>query len=392
MVTIFMKAKINGYINSILEESALIKDSGMLFLASFAGSIFLFIANIILSKQFGPEGFGNFKTVLSLFLFLPALIEFGAGATLTKYIAEGNTGLIRWFLKLRIISYAIVGTLIFVFRNHIATFFLKNSALNYLVLPGLLVFLLTFFEIFKPIVQGFQNFKLLGWSQFLTMFLQGSLMIILGHYFGITYALMGWGLGYGLANILNINYTLKKKISKTPADIKKIFQSYSIPIHLMIIPNSISLAIIPILSLFFAQKLIGYYAFAWTFYSGVLMIPAALSAVMFPKISELHGKKDFLKAKSILKKIFVVYTPIALIGIVGTVIAAEYAVSIIASSYLPGLTIFKALLIFGFLSGYIQIYRSYLTATGRIKKLTAWTLAVNLALLGVSVFVIRLIP
>ena len=56
-----MKAKINGYINSIMEESALIKDSGVLFLASFAGSLFLFVANIILSKQFGPEGFGNLQ-------------------------------------------------------------------------------------------------------------------------------------------------------------------------------------------------------------------------------------------------------------------------------------------------------------------------------------------
>ncbi|MBU4246293.1 MAG: hypothetical protein ABIF85_01120 [Nanoarchaeota archaeon] len=50
----FMRKKINGYISSIMEESALIKDGGMLFLASFAGSIFLFIAN-------GPEGFGNLQ-------------------------------------------------------------------------------------------------------------------------------------------------------------------------------------------------------------------------------------------------------------------------------------------------------------------------------------------
>ncbi|MBU4299655.1 oligosaccharide flippase family protein [archaeon] len=112
-----MRAKINGYITSIMEESALIKDSGMLFLASFAGSIFLFVANIMLSKQFGPEGFGNFKTVLSLFLFLPALIEFGAGATLTKYIAEGNTGIIKWFLKLRVVSYAVVEIFAHGFRN-----------------------------------------------------------------------------------------------------------------------------------------------------------------------------------------------------------------------------------------------------------------------------------
>ncbi|MBU4245691.1 MAG: oligosaccharide flippase family protein [Nanoarchaeota archaeon] len=386
-----MKARINGYINSIMEESALIKDSGMLFLASFAGSLFLFVANIILSKQFGPEGFGNFKTVLSLFLFLPALIEFGAGATLTKYIAEGNTGIIRWFLKLRVISYAVVGGLIFAFRNHIAEVFLKNPALNYLVLPGLLVFFLTFFEVFKPIVQGFQNFKLLGWSQFLTMFLQGSLMIILGHYFGVAYAIIGWGIGYALANIPNIAYTFKKKISKTPIDIKKIFRNYSIPIHLMIIPNSISIAIIPILSLFFAQKLIGYYAFAWTFYSGVLLIPTALSSVMFPKISALHGAKDFKKAKSTLKKILLLYTPIALAGIAGTLMFSAQIINVVAPSYLPGLAVFEALVIFGIVAGYAQIYRTYLTAKGDMRALTAMILAQNVALLGVSFGAVRIV-
>jgi len=61
------------------------------------------------------------------------------------------------------------------------------------------------------------------------------------------------------------------------------------------------LGIIPILSLFFSQKVIGYYAFAWTFYSG-FDVPTALSAVLFPKISALHGKKDFLMAKRTLKK------------------------------------------------------------------------------------------
>lgn len=383
-----MRKRINGYINSIMEESALIKDSGMLFLASFAGSLFLFVANIILSKQFGPEGFGNFKTVLSLFLFLPALIEFGAGATLTKYIAEGNTEIIRWFLKLRIISYAVMGILIFAFRNHIAEFFLKNSALNYLILPGLVVFLFTFFEIFKPIVQGFQNFKLLGWSQFLTMFFQGTLMIVLGHYFGVVYALIGWGLGYAFANIPNITYTLKKKISKTPEDIKKIFRNYSIPIHLMIIPNSISMAIIPILSLFFSQKLIGYYAFAWTFYSGVLLVSVALASVMFPKVSEMFGTKKQLNAKSVLKRILAVYTPIVIAGIIGTMALSEYLINLISPSYLAGLSIFKALVILGFISGYAQIYRTYLTAKGDIRALTVWTLVLNLVLLGVSVAVL----
>ncbi|MFH1472181.1 MAG: oligosaccharide flippase family protein, partial [Nanoarchaeota archaeon] len=341
-------------------------------------------ANIMLSKQFGPEGFGNFKTVLSLFLFLPALIEFGAGATLTKYIAEGNTGIIRWFLKLRVVSYIVVGATVFIFREQIASVFLKNEALSHLVIPGLILFLFTFFEIFKPIVQGFQNFKLLGVSQFLTMFFQGTFILALGYYFGVYYALLGWGLAYLFGNLPNINYLLKKKLNGKKANIKKIFRNYSIPVYLMIIPGFVGAAIIPILSLFFSQKLIGYYAFAFTFYSGVLLISTALSSVMFPKVSEFFGAKKHLNAKSVLMRIFAVYTPIVVLGVAGTAMLSEYIINFISPSYLAGLSIFKALVILGFISGYAQVYRTYLTAKGDMRSLTIWTLAQNIVLLGVS--------
>ncbi len=55
---------------------------------------------------------------------------------------------------------------------------------------------------------------------------------------------------------------------------------------------------------------------------------------------------------------------------------------------LPPGAVFEALMIFALAAGYAQIYRSYLTAVGDVIKLTAWTLIVNLALLGVSVWAI----
>ena len=84
--------------NAILEEE-LIKSSGLVFGASLRGSIILLISNLVLSEHFGPESFGNYKTVVSLFLFLPALIEFGAGTTLTKYIAEFSDDRINFEYK-----------------------------------------------------------------------------------------------------------------------------------------------------------------------------------------------------------------------------------------------------------------------------------------------------
>ena len=86
-------------------------------------------------------------------------------------------------------------------------------------------------------------------------------------------------------------------------DIMSVLRRYSLPMYGMYLLNMFNVVIIPVLSLFFAPVLIGYYGFAWTFYAGILLIPAALSRVLFPKISELIGRNDLRGAQNILKKI-----------------------------------------------------------------------------------------
>jgi len=386
-------------INAILEKD-LIKSSGLIFGASLIGSIILLISNLVLSKHFGPGSFGNYKTVVSLFLFLPALIEFGAGATLTKYIAEFSDDrinyLVGWFLKLRVILYLFLLGSIFIFREQITTYFLKDASLSYLILPGLLFGFFVFFEIFKPITLGFQNFKLYSFSQFLTSASAGLLTIVVGYLFGIYYAIIAYGTGYLVGNLPNIRFSLAKKVFvrrniQNNLDLKGIFLRYSLPIHLMVIPGFLSLGMIPILSLFFPQKLIGYYAFAWIFYSGVLLIPIALSQVLFPKVSELSGKKNFKEAKRKLVRAFIVYTPVALLGIIGCLLFSELFIGIIAPAYLSGLVAFEALVCFGLVVGYLLIYKGYLTGLARMKRLTLLVLVQNISLLGVSFITVGMI-
>ena len=88
----------------------------------------------------------------------------------------------------------------------------------------------------------------------------------------------------------------------------------------------------------------GDYGFAWIFYSGVLLIPMALTQVLFPKISELNGSKNIKGAKEELKKVFALYTPIVIAGIAGTLMFSKSVVTLIAPEYLPSLLIFKTLI------------------------------------------------
>ena len=66
----------------------LARSGGLIFLSSISANILLFFANLFIADQLGAVDFGVFKVISYLLAFLPLLIEFGAGATFTKYISE----------------------------------------------------------------------------------------------------------------------------------------------------------------------------------------------------------------------------------------------------------------------------------------------------------------
>ncbi len=383
-------------LKSIFSEREFFFNSGMVFGASFIGAIFLFVSNLVLSRAFGPEVFGNYKTIIGLFMFIPALIDFGAAPTLTKYIAEFSakkeTGkinkLIRFFLKIKGFSIVSVVLVIYVFRDAFAHMFLKDEALSYLIVPGLILSLFILLELSKSMIVGLQNFKLFSFSNFLTTASIGIFTIGLGYYYGIYYAILGWAFGYFVGNLPNIWYLLRRRFlqrNTAGLDIRRIFGTYSVPMWGMYLLNSSNLLIIPLLSLFFAQKLIGYYGFAWIFYSGIMLVPMAFAQVLFPKVSELDSKKK--DVKKALRSALVAYSLIAIAGIFTIHSYSTEIIALISSEYLPGLLIFKWLNSAGLLLGYLLIYANYLSAKHEIKKATWVFFVMNIALFLVSVWV-----
>ena len=387
-----MKAKLKS-----LLHSDLLINSGMIFSASFFGALFMFVSNLVLSRVFGPADFGMYKTVLGLFMFVPALVDFGASATLTKYIAEFLAKkeerkinyLVRFFFSVKVTASFVVGGLAYLFRSEIAVVFLKDASLAYLVLPGAVLAVFAVFELSKPVVTGFQKFKLLSVSNFLSAGAIGVASVVLGYYWGVYWAIVGWAVGYFIGNLINfkfmVDWGLFRKVERF--DIMSVLRRYSLPMYGMYLLNMFNVVIIPVLSLFFAPVLIGYYGFAWTFYAGILLIPAALSRVLFPKISELIGRNDLRGAQNILKKIFLYYSIIVLVGIVGVLFLSEFVVMSVAPMYLPGLFIFKVLNITGLLLGYLFILNGYYNGTGQVKKSILSMVIYNVLLLIVSFWI-----
>jgi len=373
-------------------KSDLAKSSSIIFLALFSSGLIMFFAELLFSKIFGPVIFGRFRTILYLFSFLPLIIELGIGVTLTKYIAEFRSRnkekigyIVKWFLKLRILSYLVLMFLIFLFKEELSLIFLKDASLSYLIITGIFLVGLSFFNFFSFVVLGYQKFKLFAISNFLTS-TASSIFGVLMIPFGIFFVIIGWSFGSLIGNILNIKFFFDKKIIKISGEfnIKKIFWKFSIPMYLINIPTALFNFIIPLLSLFFSQLLIGYYSFALIFYSATLLISTAISTVLFPKVSELNGLKKYDVAKKILKKVFLLYILIVFIGIILVVLISDWLFVSFFESYLPSLFMFKALVIFGLFFGLNTIYTNYLKGLGKVKKFALFTLIQNILLIIIS--------
>ena len=379
-------------------EGELIRRGTLVFLATLFASLIVLFANLVISDILGPKSFGNFRTIIYLFSFLPMLVDLGINASLTKYIAEFGEKrikearyLIKWFLGIKVVSYALIISISFLFRESIALYFLKDTSLSYLVTGGVFLLTLTFFSVFNFIILGFQNFKLFSLSQFISSVSSAVLAFLLSP-LGIFYMILGWGLGPLIGNILNISFLLKRKIfgSSIPADVKKIFRRFSLPIYPVELSTNLSSAIIPLLSLFFSQIIVGYYSFAFMFYFAALLIPSALSTVIFPKISELNGLKNYDHAKNILRKAFMYYTLVVIAGLVFVFLFSEQFISLVAKQYLSSLLMFKVFVSLGLVFGYAMIYANYLKGLGRIRRYALFTLTQNLILIIISLILVSI--
>jgi O-antigen/teichoic acid export membrane protein len=371
-------------------EGEIIRSSTLIFVSAISSSLIALLANLAIANLLGHDYFGNFKIIIYLFAFLPMLIDFGINASLTKYIAEfrskGKIGyMIKWFLKIKILSYIFLIVVLFLVKDYIALYFLKNASLNYLILAGIFLAASNFFSTFSFIVLGFQNFRIYSLSQFFIASLSPILGVLLSP-LGIFYMILGWGLGIIIGNLPNILFLMRKKVfeSREQFDVKRIFLRFSLPIYPIELTVALVNSVVPLLSLFFSQYIMSYYSFAFLFYVAALLIPNSLSLVLFPKFSELNGLEKYSDAKNILRKSLSYYSLIVIIGLISVYLFSEWFIGFLAKEYLPSLIMFKAIVSLGLVFGYPVIYANYLKGLGKVKKYALVTLIQNILLIIVS--------
>ena len=371
-------------------EGELIRSSTLVFISAISSSLIALLANLVISNSLGPNYFGNFKTIIYLFAFLPMLIDFGINASLTKYVAELRSKekrgyMIRWFLKIKLLSYVFLIAVLFLVKDYIALYFLDNVTLSYLILAGIFLTASNFFSAFSFIVLGIQNFKVYSLSQFFIASLSPILAVLMSS-LGIFYMIIGWGLGIIIGNLPNLLFLIRNEVLKSQEqfDVKKIFFRFSLPIYPIELIVAFVNSVVPLLSLFFSQYLISYYSFAFMFYVASLLIPNSLPLVLFPKFSELNGLENYSEAKNILRKSLMYYSFIVIIGLISVYLFSELFIGFLAKEYLPSTLMFKAIVSLGIVFGYPVIYSNYLKGLGKVKKYALIVLLQNLLLIAVS--------
>lgn len=394
-----MRSSNNSEKLDALNKLNVLKEGGQLFLATVFGSALIFFSNIILARIFNPELFGSYRAIVGLFIFLPSLADLGASLSITKYTAEytdsrANT-IIRFFLALRACVFILLLVFLLAFNAEIATHVLGSPEQAPVVMAGIILFGIIYFDVFRFITLGRGNVQLYATTQFVKYGVAGVCSVVFGYLWGVPAAIGGWSIGWLASSLPNITYVVKngllKKTKQAAIDIKRMYVTYSVPAYFLAVPEFFNVGVIPLMSLFFSQRLIGYYAFAMIFYQAVILLPNALFQVLLPRFSRMSAQSIASEGGIALKKIYGMYSIIAIPSILLVHILTNPVIQIIDSQYLPGATTFKIMVSYGILLGYLIIYRSYVAGHAKMRKALV-TVIIHLgSLLTISYYAISMV-
>jgi stage V sporulation protein B len=392
--------QIKNYFGLMRQENEMVRDSFTLTFYNFLMAVLTFVSNVTIAYFFGPENFGVYRVLVIIFgVTIPYLFDFGGTLTLTKYIAElkvkdkGKIGhLSRQFLLFRLATFAVLTLLILAFKEQIVLFFLHDLSYVNLIYPSLVIFITTYFLILNFAVLGYENFRLYGITNTIGRLIYVVAVIWVAYSTGsIYYSLIIYGLAFFIGYILNVPYLLKQGFLdvKERFNTTKVFLKYSLPMHVFYSTNYLALSSVVLLSPFFSAKAIGYFSWAFQFYWVSTFIAVSIASMLLPKVSKMSGKSQ--ETKGILGKIMFLYTPVAVIGVIGTLLFSNLFVSIVGPQYMPGLLVFKVVMVYGFIAGFGLIYISYLTAKSDTKRVAVLQLLVNGILLLLGFLSLKLI-
>lgn len=286
---------------SYTKDDSLIRDGFLLFSATMILNFSSYLFHFYMGRVLGPADYGILGALLSIVYFISVpfnTIQTTVTKTVSELLVEREYSKIKYFTKkliknLFLLSLALI--VVFLVLTKFISFFLG--------IPVNSVLLLSFFILFAlllPITRGvLQGMQLFGKLSF-TMVFEGVTKIVFG------YVLVRFGLGVNgaisaiiisyitpfIIALYYIKFLFSHKESKFSSDSFK----YSIPvlIALSCLTAFFTIDIIIVKHFFFGVDA-GYYAALSIIGKTIFFATLSITAVMFPKVSEMHKSKKAYK-------------------------------------------------------------------------------------------------
>ena len=358
-------------------EKDLASTSALLLASTVIGGGLGFISTILLSRILNPHNFGIFKTLTGIYGFAIYFLDFGFQNTLVKYLSEFSAQnqkgkanqLVQNLFLLRFVILIFIIALSLTFRQNIASLFLKNENLSYLIYHTLIFTFVAFLDLSRAAVIGLQNFQLIAVINIIVPLASILILIPLAYFFGLPAAIIGAAAAYLTGSLVSLGFLFKNKFHqrlKSPFIFPKLVFSYGLPSYFSALPSYIFLAIIPLLSLFFPQNKVGYFAFSLSFYTVGMVVPGTISQILFPKIAALAAASK-ASAQAALFRALKIYLPVILFEIIFASAFAKPVILLFAPQFIAAYSLVVILVATAAFLGIGTILITYFTATHKLK-------------------------
>lgn len=309
---------------------------------------------VLIARELGPQGQGNYSLIILLPGFLTTLFNFGIGVSAAYYIGKQKYSLDTIYKTNIILAFVIsffiviIGLISIIFLKDI---FFQKVSVDILFLALVAVPLVIFKQYMQVIFQGLQDFK--PFNLILIIGKVANLIAIFilftGFYDGLLSAVIAYILGE-LTSVITAQIILQKKYSLqinkgvlSKEYTKDVFW-FGVKTHFTNIMAFLNnRADIFLISYFLTPTYVGLYSVSISISEKLSIVTNSISTVLFPKISSLNNEDERNKITSIVTRI------ILFISVCGGIIlffSAEWVIYILfGESYLESVNSFNILLL-----------------------------------------------
>ncbi len=276
----------------------------------------LLLSTIIVAHILGKNEYGEYSIIRTTVLMFIAFASLGVGATTTKYIAEHRETNIQKAYNIYIVTSifsiifgSLTAIVLIFFANDIATYQLKAPYLaNSIKLGALLLFFCTINGAQNGALLGFENFKRSATNSLVSSIVEFCSILLLAYIWGVSGAIIGSSIGYIILTIINnrsIQTNFKDKVTFKISQIKKneilVITKFGLPSALC---NLLVIGVLWYTRTLLVQETdfgqVAVFNASDQIKSFILFIPASLSQIILPVLTNINAKKDQSSYKKIL--------------------------------------------------------------------------------------------